>query len=86
MEPDRWYAIKHEIVMNTPGRRDGVIRGWLDGVSCLDASHLRFRDVDTIGIDWLLFSTFTGGSDETWKTSKDEEIWFADFEVRALAL
>mmetsp|Transcript_32494 Transcript_32494/g.97785 ORF Transcript_32494/g.97785 Transcript_32494/m.97785 type:complete len:396 (-) Transcript_32494:68-1255(-) len=80
-EPDRWYALKHEIVMNTPGQNDGVIRAWLDGQPALEVTTFRFRDVDTFAIDTLYFSTFFGGG-SSWATTRDEVVFFDDFEVR----
>ena len=29
-ESDRWYHLRHRVVMNTPGLDDGVIMAWLD--------------------------------------------------------
>ena len=81
-EPDRWYALKHEIVMNTPGQNDGVIRAWLDGQPALEVTTFRFRDVDTFAIDTLYFSTFFGGGSSSWATTRDEVVFFDDFEVR----
>ena len=83
-ERDRWYTLQHEITMNTPGEYDGVIRTWLDGQPALTVTDMRFRDVDTFAIDTLYFSTFFGGGSSSWATSKDEVVWFDDFEVRTL--
>lgn len=82
-EPDRWYTLRHEIIMNTPGEYDGVIRTWLDGEPALVMTEMRFRDVDTFAIDTLYFSTFFGGGSSSWATTRDEVIWFDDFEVRS---
>ena len=83
-EPGRWYTLHHEITMNTPGEHDGIIRTWLDGVPALTVTDLRFRDVDELAIDTLYFSTFFGGGSASWATTRDEVVWFDDFEVRAL--
>ena len=81
-ERDRWYTLQHEIVMNTPGQQDGIIRTTLDGVPALTVTDMRFRDVDTLAIDSLYFSTFFGGGSSSWATTRDEVIWFDDFEVQ----
>ena len=83
-ERDRWYTLRHEITMNTPGEPDGVIRTWLDGVPALTITDLRFRDVETLAIDTVYFSTFFGGGSSSWATTADETVWFDDFEVRTL--
>ena len=41
-ESGRWYHIRHQVVMNTPGQHDGVVKAWLDGVQVLDLDDIRF--------------------------------------------
>ena len=76
--PGRWYHVEHRIVMNTPGQKDGVIQGWLDGQLALEKRGLRFRNTAAFAIDTLQFSTFFGGGDPSWAASRDEEIAFDD--------
>ena len=83
-ETDRWYTVRHEITMNTPGENDGVIRTWLDGVPALETTTMRFRDIGDFAIDTMYFSTFFGGGSSSWATTADEVVWFDDFEIRAL--
>lgn len=89
-ESGRWYHVRHRIIMNTPGSnggqglRDGVVQAWLDGVQVLDVDNLRFRDVASLQIDELFFSTFFGGGSNSWATSKDEVAFFDDFKITEL--
>ena len=85
-EPDRWYHLRHRVVMNTPGQHDGVVQAWLDGVQVLDRNDVRFRDIGSIEIDQMYFSTFFGGGSQIWATSKDEVAYFDDFVITALNL
>lgn len=39
----RWVAVDQEVVLNTPGRSDGVLRVWLDGKLSLESRGLSFR-------------------------------------------
>jgi len=80
-KPGVWHAVEHRIVMNTPGKHDGVIQAWFDGTLALDKRDLRFRDVDTFAIDQFAFSTFFGGDNATWAPVKDEAIYFDDFVI-----
>lgn len=84
--PGVWHKVQHHIVMNTAGRFDGLIKGYLDGRLAFYRNNLRFRDVESFGIDTLYFSTFFGGSDDTWATTKDETIWFDDFKVSTVPI
>jgi hypothetical protein len=79
--PGTWHRVQHRIVMNRPGQRDGIVQGWFDGVLALDRQNVRFRDVDTFSIDAFYFSTFFGGSDDTWAPAKDEHVDFDLFVV-----
>ena len=83
-EPGRWHEIVHEIQMNTPGMYDGSIRGWIDGKPALEVLDMRFRDVDDFSIDGMYFSTFFGGSNSTWSTTRDETILFDDFQIESI--
>lgn len=60
--PGTWQHCQTRFKMNTPGRHDGIIQSWLDGVLVLNRQDIRFRDVDTFSIDAYVFSTFFGGN------------------------
>jgi hypothetical protein len=77
----KWYRVSTEIKMNTPKKKDGTIRSWLNDELALEKTNIRFRDNSTFAIDALYFSTFFGGDDETWSTTKDERVYFADFKI-----
>jgi hypothetical protein len=79
--PGAWHRVEHRIAINTPGERDGIVQGWFDGALALDRRNVRFRDVNAFAIDLFAFSTFFGGSDETWAPVKDEHVSFDDFVV-----
>ena len=83
-EPGRWYEIEHEISINTPGVNDGRIVGRIDGVEVLRREGMRFRDVDDFSIDGLYVSTFFGGSNDSWATTRDERVRFDDVEIDRL--
>jgi hypothetical protein len=40
---ERWYSLEHFIKMNTPGKADGVIRGWVDGKLAYEKTNIIFR-------------------------------------------
>ncbi len=85
-ERGRWYDIEHEVSINTPGVRDGSIVCRLDGVEVLRREGMRFRDVVDFAIDGLYVSTFFGGSNSSWATTRDERIRFDDIEIDAFDL
>lgn len=79
--PGAWHEVVHHVVLNTPGERDGRLQGWFDGELVADFEGIRFRDVDTFGIDVLLISTFFGGSGPEWAPDMEEHADFDDFRV-----
>ena len=48
------------------------------------SKDMRFRDIDDFAIDRLYFSTFFGGSDSSWSTTKDEVTFFDDFIIEVI--
>lgn len=79
--PGRWYHVETRVVMNTPGKRDGTVQTWLDGVPVLDRGGLRFRDTGAWGIDAFHMTTFFGGSEPSWAAQRDEVMYFDDFVI-----
>lgn len=67
--------------MNTPGKKDGIIRSWLDGEKTLEITTLRFRDVADLKIDKFEFETFFGGGDASWATPRDQYATFDNFVI-----
>jgi hypothetical protein len=53
----RWIAVDQEVVLNTPGRRDGVLRVWLDGRLSLESRSLSFRADKDSAIRGILAET-----------------------------
>jgi phage shock protein PspC (stress-responsive transcriptional regulator) len=39
----RWMRIEQELVLNTPGEADGVVRMWLDGALKAESTHMALR-------------------------------------------
>ena len=78
-----WHELKMRVKLNTPGKHDGSVVGWLDGEQVIDVKKLRFRDVDTIKLNKVLFETFFGGGTPSYRALRDEFIEFDDFRVWA---
>lgn len=80
--PNVWHTVEHRIRMNTPGEANGIMQAWFDGELALDNQSFIWRNAGhTWSIDTLYFSTFFGGSDETWAPSTDQTIDYDDFMI-----
>jgi hypothetical protein len=76
---DEWIQVEHRIVMNTPGKKNGVLQGWYNGVLVFDKQDMQYRHIDDFAIDGFYFSTFFGGSSAVWAPTQNEIIDFDDF-------
>lgn len=79
--------VRLAVTMNTPGRKDGVLRVWitLPGEAerlMVEKTDLQWRAASTFGVDGLYFEAFYGGGDESW--APDGKVWaeFGDIQVR----
>jgi hypothetical protein len=43
LENNRWYQIEMYVRMNTPGKADGAIRGWVNGVLSYEKTNMTWR-------------------------------------------
>lgn len=80
-EPGRWFAVRQHVVLNTPGRSDGLVRMWLDGRAVGEAHGLRMRDTGALRLDGVFVDIFFGGSDDSWAASADTHIDLAEFSL-----
>ncbi len=79
-EPGRWHYIDQYVHVGTPGKDDGRLIVWIDGVRKLDIDDIRFWDVENnFGrIGGIYFSSFHGGNTDDWAPLHDSYIRFAD--------
>lgn len=79
LKTNTWYTVTQRIVMNTPGKANGLVEGFIDGKLCAVQTGMRFRNVTSLQIDRIFFSTFFGGSGQP--PVKSEIISFDNFVV-----
>jgi hypothetical protein len=65
------FAVTQHVVMNTPGRANGVLEAWLGNVKVIDRHDYVFRTRTDVKINWLMWSIFRGGNDSRWAGSRD---------------
>ncbi len=71
LTPNKWYAIEQYVKVNTPGKNDGVIKAWINGVAAYTKDDLQFRDEHSahIKIDRVWMNIFHGGKTPISKTT-----------------
>ena len=50
----RWFSLEMKVKLNTPGRRDGELRVWIDGKEMLTCTQAFFRTTDRVHIRSVL--------------------------------
>jgi len=72
LENNRWYCIEQYAKMNTPGRNDGILRGWVDGRLAFEKTDVRMRDVDSLKIESVWLNVYLGG---TWTSRSNHHLY-----------
>jgi len=72
LENNRWFCIEQFARMNTPGRNDGILRGWVDGKLAFEKTDVRMRDVDALKIETVWLNVYYGG---TWTAKADYHLY-----------
>lgn len=75
------YHISQEIEINTPGKKDGIIKVYVDDELVYTNTSMLFRTSTDILPNKVLFSTFFWGADKSWATPVDTSIDFSDFSL-----
>lgn len=69
---ERWYRITQYAKMNTPGKNDGILQGWVDGQLAFDRRDVRMRDTDQLKIETIWLNVYYGGS---WQAASDYHLY-----------
>lgn len=79
LQPEIWYTVTQRVVMNTIGKNDGFVEGYINGKFCAQKINMRFRDIPSLKIEKINFANFLGASGKY--LLEDEHISFDDFYV-----
>lgn len=77
-QPGKWHCIEQYVNVGTPGKDNGKLKVWIDGIEKVDIDDMRFWDVenDFGKIGGIYFSTFHGGNSRDWAPQNDSYIQF----------
>jgi hypothetical protein len=62
LENNRWYCLEQYLKLNTPGKKDGILRAWVDGQPAFEKTDIRFRLVDKLKIEQIWMNVYHGGT------------------------
>lgn len=77
---EEWTEIENYVKVNTPGKSDGIIRGWVNGELAFEKEDLRFRaeGYDQYDIQEIMWHVYHGGSPAS---PVDQHIYFRNLEI-----
>ena len=74
---NRWYCYEMMMQANTPGKRDGRIAFWIDGILIGDFPNLRFREIESLKPNRIGFGLYTDNKN----IKSNVTMWFDDVVV-----
>lgn len=57
-----WYCLEQYCRLNTPGKKDGVLRAWVDGRPAFEKTDIQFRLTDELKIEQIWLNLYHGGT------------------------
>jgi hypothetical protein len=78
---ERWIQIAITVSMNDPGKANGYVRLDVDGDTKIEYKKLVYRKTKDIFPEAFTFSSWFGGSDESWSPPTTVEAYFRNFAI-----
>lgn len=79
---DQWYTITLRVVLNTPGKSDGVLQVFINDKLQDSQSNMKFRTKSSVqNINRQSLSTFMGGADFSYAPSRSQYAWMDNFYI-----
>lgn len=79
-----WIKVDLTVKVNDPGVKNGVVKVALNGKQVFQRDEIVYRTNSKLQTGALFFSTFFGGSDESYGATKDESLFFGDLSICSL--
>jgi len=78
-DPGRWYCVEFMTKCNTPGKGDGEVALWIDGVKLAHHKRINWRSSAKLKLNafWLMLYV----TEHSAKTNKVNTVWFDDVVV-----
>ncbi len=81
----KWNRITERVVINSPGKSDGLVEAWFNGVKKVTLPNLQLRGnvpIDSALVDLVSLETFYGGSSGSFAPPQTDHSRFNGFVVR----
>ena len=77
----RWVELEQEVVLNTPGKKNGQLRAWVDGTLAFQRNDIMFRRKPSVQLSGVLAETVAGEL-PAGTARGAAKIWMTPFELR----
>ncbi|KAJ7672514.1 polysaccharide lyase family 14 protein [Mycena polygramma] len=81
----QWTTVSQRVKLNTVGQADGELELFVGGKSVISVTGVAMTNTDTGAIQGMQMQTFFGGSNTTWASPLDQQVYFSDFSVGILS-
>jgi len=81
IKPGRWTELEQEVILNTPGKNDGILRVWQDGKLVVDKKDVVFRIKSSVSLSGVLAEAAAGELPQGTRRVA-QKIWLTPFELR----
>lgn len=82
MPRGRWISLEQEVVLNEPGKDNGILRLWMDGSLKIENTEMNWRNAKEIGLSGTLVDVSYGGIDSTSLAPADTSVRVGPMIVR----
>jgi hypothetical protein len=62
LKNNTWYSVEQYVHMNTIGKKDGILKAWVNGILVYSQANIRFTDNPLIGIESVWLNIYYGGN------------------------
>lgn len=78
----RWKRLEQEVVLNTPGQKDGAIKVWVDGRLVINKAQVMVRETANVVFAGVQADVHYGGADTSFVAPKDTVLRLTPFQLR----
>lgn len=78
----KWIRLDQEIVLNTVGQKDGVVRLWADGQLVVEKTQVTLRESGSVTFAGVQADVHYGGFESIFSAPQDTQIRLTHFEFR----
>ena len=77
----QWIKIDQEVILNSPGQSDGVLRVWIDGSLAIERKDISYRTKDEVVPAGVAAKVFYGAPGAVAAAPADTTIWVSPLEL-----